>query len=223
MAEQGNSETSAERVPGLRVYLVRHGESTWNRIGRFQGQLDPPLSEAGWQQAARIAARLAGHIWQGFYCSDLRRAHQTAMVIAETSGFRPTVDARWREIHLGDWEGMTRAEVIERYPEHMRRWARRPDWDIVPGGEGTQAFRDRVQAVWEELVGRHREGEVLVVSHGGVIQALLSEVLAARAIPLFSFRIDNTAVTTLDRVGAPGAPTRWVVTRVNDAAHLGAG
>jgi len=87
------------------LLLVRHGQSTWNHEHRIQGQLDPPLSDEGRRQAARLGRRLAGRKFSGFYSSDLKRALETSRVIGEAVGIEPTPMAGLREIYLGEWEG----------------------------------------------------------------------------------------------------------------------
>jgi broad specificity phosphatase PhoE len=198
-------------TPRLRLALVRHGESTWNQSRRIQGQLDPPLSDLGRQQARRLAHRLRKHPWQAVYTSDLARARQTAGLVDTTAVPRSDL----REVALGQWEGLTRAEIVESFPDEWNRWAREPDWDVVPGGEGTDAFRGRVVRALESLVEAHPSGDVLVVTHGGVIQAALAWALGSSLRGLFPFLIQNTSITVLDRVSE-----RVVVAAVNDTGHL---
>jgi len=116
---------------------------------------------------------------------------------------------------IGEWEGLQRDEIMARYPEHWSRWAEHPSWDIVPGGEGTDAFEGRVGAAIEGLIERHRSGRVLVVTHGGVIQVALLRVVGRSSNGLFPFTIENTSVTVLQ-----GSPDRLVGGRVNDTCHL---
>src|SRR5918912_2670523 len=139
----------ATRPAPSRLVLVRHAQSTWNGLGRIQGQLDPPLSERGREQAKRLAERLAHHTWAAIYCSDLARATETAAVIAERVKMTPVPLTDLREVYLGEWEGLTRDELQERYPDLWQRWVEEPSWDLPPGGEGAQPFEDRVSAALE--------------------------------------------------------------------------
>ncbi len=145
----------------------------------------------------------------------MSRARETAEAIAEQIGRAPEFLAELREVALGEWEGLQRAEIVARYPDHWSRWTEHPSWDIVPGGEGTEAFEARVGAAIETLVARHRSGQVLVVTHGGVIQVALLRVVGRSSNGLFPFTIDNTSVTVLQ-----GSPDRLLVGRVNDTCHL---
>ena len=203
------------RSQQLRLVLIRHGSSTWNDERRIQGQLDPPLSEKGRDQARKLGARFRDTQVDAFYSSDLARARETAEAIAEQIGRPPEYLAELREVALGEWEGLQRDEIIARYPEQWERWTEHPSWDIVPGGEGTEAFEARVGAAIEGLIARHRWGRVLVVTHGGVIQVALLRVVGRSSNGLFPFTIDNTSVSVLQ-----GSPERLVVGRVNDTCHL---
>jgi len=199
----------------LRLLLIRHGSSTWNDERRIQGQLDPPLSDKGREQAFKLAARFRDTQVDALYSSDLARARETAAAIAARIGRKPEYLPELREVALGDWEGLRRDDIIARYPEEWSRWAEHPSWDIVPGGEGTDPFEGRVAAVLDQLIARHPAGRVLVVTHGGVIQVALLRVVGRSSNGLFPFTIDNTSVTVLQ-----GSPERLVVGRVNDTCHL---
>lgn len=198
-----------------RLLLVRHGQSTWNDQGRIQGQLDPPLSELGRTQAQRLAERLAGRRLGGFYCSDLARAQETAEVIAGAVGVDPRPLIELREVALGEWEGMTAAEIADDYPEEWAQWRTHPSWDVAPAGEGTQAFESRVRAVIAKLFDDHPHEDVLVVTHGGVIQVVLGDVVGRSGSALVPFVIDNCSLSTVVRGGR-----RTVITGVNDVCHL---
>lgn len=205
------------RPAPTRLLLVRHGESTWNQERRVQGQLDPTLSELGRRQARALADRLRGRRLAAFYSSDLRRAWQTAELVAEAVGAAPVPLPGLREIALGAWEGKTREELMAEFPAEWEAWARRPSWDIVPGGEGAGSFEARVLATLAEVQRDLARGDVLCLTHGGVIQvALGSVVVPGRGSDgLFPFLIENCSVTVLQRTGV-----RTVVTAVNDTCHL---
>lgn len=200
-----------------RLYLVRHGQSTWNDEGRIQGQLDPPLSELGRRQAELVGERFRSREFAGFYSSDLARARETAEAIGRAGGRRPTLRADLREIALGDWEGLTRDQIVAAHPEEWARWSQEPSWDIPPGGEGAAPFQRRVLAALDAVARAHPEGDVLVVTHGGVIQVALAAAVGSGTTGLFPFLIDNTSVTVLLR-----GHRRTAVAGVNDTSHLDA-
>jgi alpha-ribazole phosphatase/probable phosphoglycerate mutase len=197
------------------LLLIRHGESTWNFEHRIQGQLDPPLSEEGRRQAERLGGRLLGQEFAGFYCSDLKRAFETAELIAAAMGGRAEPLPALREIYLGEWEGLHTEELAQRFPEAWRRWTAEPNWDLVPGGEGAARFERRVVAAVDGLFARHPQGDVLVVTHGGVIQIALHSVLGRPSHGLFVFRIQNASITVIEKRNG-----RIVIGGVNDTGHL---
>jgi 2,3-bisphosphoglycerate-dependent phosphoglycerate mutase len=213
--EGGDAAPLQSRPSPTRLVLVRHGQSTWNREHRIQGQLDPPLSEEGRRQAALLAARLAGRRFAGFYASDLKRAFETAEVLGSVLGQRPEPLSSVREIFLGEWEGFQTEDIANRYPEAWASWVDEPDWDVVPGGEGAAAFDARVGAALEDVLRRHPHGEVLVVTHGGVIQMALHRIVGRQSRGLFPFKIQNASVTLIEQRDG-----RMVIAGVNDIAHL---
>jgi broad specificity phosphatase PhoE len=177
--------------------------------------MDPPLSARGRAQAGDLAARLAGRQLSGFYCSDLLRARQTAEIIAEAVDLQPVLEPGLREIMLGAWEGKSREELRREYPEEWASWVREPSWDLIPGGEGAQPFEQRVGRVLREILNRHPAGDVLCVTHGGVIQVALLSVVGRRSHGQFPFLIDNASLTVIQWAG-----TQAVITAVNDTCHL---
>ena len=195
--------------------LVRHGQSTWNREHRIQGQLDPPLSDEGRRQAERLALRLSNRRLAGFYSSDLKRALETAQLIGAASGVVPVPAAGLREIDLGAWEGLNTEELARQFPEAWARWTEEPSWDVVPGGEGAGPFEARVAAEIDSILARHEHGDVLVVTHGGVIQVALHRVVGRPNHGLFPFRIENASLSVIEKRNG-----RFVVAGVNDTGHL---
>src|SRR5258708_4597722 len=197
------------------MILVRHGQSTWNREHRIQGQLDPPLSGEGRRQAELLGRRLAGRRLAGFYASDLKRAFETAQAIESLVDLKPDPTAGLREIYLGEWEGLRTDEIAQRFPEAWARWTEKPDWDLVPGGEGAARFESRVNASLDESLGRHAQGDILLVTHGGVIQVARHRVIGRPSTGLFAFTLENPSISRLDsREG------RMVIAGSNDGAHL---
>lgn len=194
---------------------MRHGESIWNAERRIQGQLDPPLSPEGRRQAEKLGRRLAGRRLAGFYSSDLKRAFQTSKVIAESIGMDPVPYASLREIYLGEWEGLRTEDLAARFPDVWARWSQEPDWDLVPGGEGAAVFEGRAGEAIDAIAKRHQDGEVLVVTHGGVIQVALHQVVGRGSRGLFQFKIQNTSISVIERRNG-----RTVIAGVNDVSHL---
>jgi probable phosphoglycerate mutase len=194
------------------VLLVRHGRSADVVPGSIESE-DPPLHEQGVEQAAALAARLAGKTIDAVYASDLRRAVDTAVPLAMPRDLDVRQRPDLREVFLGDWErGEFRRRAAARDPEWVR-FAEAGRWDLVPGSEGDDNFRARVCAAVDGIVSSHRGGTVAVVCHGGVINAYLAAMYELQ--PSFFCAIENTSVT-LVRVGQRGK----VLVAVNDCHHL---
>ena len=152
------------------VYLARHGQSDWNAAGRWQGHADRPLTALGLRQAAELAEELAGVALDAVYSSDLRRARETAEAVAAPRGQTVIVLTQLREVDVGSWSGLTRAEAKERFPQAFRRWADGGQgWD---DGETYEHMAERVVEAVRDLAEGHAGGTLLVVSHGGPIRAL---------------------------------------------------
>ncbi len=146
------------------VLLVRHGQSTWNAAGRWQGHADPPLTPRGEEQAALAAPRGTGiaAVWS----SDLRRARRTAEIIAGRLTVPCKVDARLRERDAGEWTGLTRVEIEAGWPGALTRHERPPHF------EPDIALMDRVMPAIVEIASLHDGESVLTVTHGGVVRAV---------------------------------------------------
>ena len=127
----------------------------------------------------------------------------------------PVPTAGLREVYLGRWEGLNVAEIEQRFPEAWMLWTKEPRWDVVPGGEGEKAFETRVNAELDSILARHEHGDVLIVTHGGVIQVALHRVIGRANHGLFPFRIDNASISTIEKRNG-----RFVVSGVNDTGHL---
>lgn len=158
--------------PSRRLLLLRHGQSTWNADGRWQGQADPPLSPLGEEQAGDAARRLAPGQFSRIVASNLRRAHRTAEILAEALRLPVEVDPDLREIDVGDWQGLTRAEINERAPGALADWSEGRS-ESTPGGESRTHLTDRARAALLRAAAAGSPGDrVLVVSHGALIRNL---------------------------------------------------
>jgi len=156
------------------ILLVRHGESTWNAEGRWQGQGDPPLSPRGEEQARALAACLREEKPSSIVASDLRRAADTARILGAELGLVPRFDARLREHDVGAWSGLPHEEIAARWPEQLARF-RAGDLDVRPGGgESRREMIARARAALAALRTEH-PGRLLLVSHRGWIRAVAAE------------------------------------------------
>jgi probable phosphoglycerate mutase len=143
------------------LILARHGETDWNRDGIWQGHGDPPLNDVGRRQAADLARRLEDVELDALYSSDLRRAYETAEIIGRAKGVEITADPDLREMDVGSWSGLTPEEIATRFPDMASH-----------DGEPRNAFDTRAVGALTRIAGAHRGGQVLVVTHGGVVRAL---------------------------------------------------
>lgn len=168
---------SRDTVKTTRFTLVRHAESLWNAAGRWQGHGDPPLSERGVEQAHQCAERFAASSGcvDRLVCSDLLRTRQTAAAIGERLGLTLQPTAELRELAIGRWTGMTRAEIAKVEPRLLEEFDS-GDPDVRPGGGETRnEIRARVRGVVETLALGHPGEHLVLVVHTGVIKALVPE------------------------------------------------
>jgi len=177
------------------LYLIRHGESTYNAIGRIQGRSDCPLSERGRRQGEAMARRLAEQPIDAVYATPLRRARQTAEPLAAALGLPIRYDPRLVEVDAGQFEEQLRVDVMRRFPDAIPRWRSGAMDFAFPGGESRQALIDRGR---EALLAVARAGHehAAVVSHGGLLLAGMKSILgiASESPPL---DMDNASVTRL--------------------------
>jgi broad specificity phosphatase PhoE len=155
------------------ILLARHGETDWNRANRFQGHADPPLNAAGRKQARALAEELAGEPLAAVYTSPLRRAAETAEIVAAPHRLRPEPVDGLREVDVGSWEGLTRADLEQRQPEQFRRWLveHEQGWE---DGETYEEMGRRVVPALLALAARHGGDRILAVTHGGPIRAAIA-------------------------------------------------
>jgi probable phosphoglycerate mutase len=170
------------------IYLARHGETEWNRIGRWQGATDIPLSDHGRAQAGSLAERLRDLRIARVHASQLSRALETAQIVATRLALpAPISDPRLRERGYGAFEGLTRHECAERFPGVWERYL--ADRRVVPPGAEPQAeVVERITAVMTEIAGRVGDlpgsGAILVISHGGTIRSFVHAITGVIPPPL---------------------------------------
>jgi alpha-ribazole phosphatase len=210
-------------------YLVRHGETAWNAEGKLCGRTDIELNDAGRRQAERLGERLRALPPAAIYASPLRRAAETAAIIADVAaslprhadgGVKPPlqIDSRLVELNYGEWEGKKFAEVKSQDAEVYRRWDRDPAREAPPGGESGREAIARMAAFLDEVRARHTgpNEHVVVVTHKTICRLALCHALG---LPPSEYRrrlcMENAALNII-------APTEdgWRVILVNDTSHL---
>ncbi|MDI6630834.1 MAG: alpha-ribazole phosphatase [Thermoanaerobacteraceae bacterium] len=201
---------------GCRIYLVRHGETLWNHALKYQGHADIALSERGVRQAEALARRLSSERFAAFYASDLSRALDTARIIARPHGGTVEVVSDLREINFGEWEGLTRDEIKNRFPEVSRQWWTAPYTTRLPGGESLCEVATRAVRALQQIAANHADEQVLVVSHGGTIRAAIGSLLRMDLNQYWRLRQDNAALNVLELFEEGKA----ILMLFNDCAHL---
>ena len=199
-----------------RFYLIRHGETLWNRQGRYQGSTDIELSEEGLAQAELMAKRFRYQPLDAVYVSPLKRARATADAIARETGLTPVVEDRFREINFGEWEGKSIPELQEIYGQAYLDFYADPFSHPFPGEGSFAKVTERSMAAFEDILKKHEGQRVAIVSHGGLLRVLL---VAIMGMDLNFYRktwMTNTSITTVD-VMADG---RRLLMTLNDKAHL---
>ncbi len=201
------------------IWLIRHGETDWNRARRLQGWKDIPLNDEGTEQAARLARRLGkdaqGGPFEAIYSSDLQRAHSTALPVAELLQLRVRPEPGLRERCYGVLEGLAMDELEQHQPVAAAAWRSRDPDRTLDGGESLRQFRDRVVTTLEDVAMRHPDARVLLFAHGGVLDIAWRH---AQDIPLSHPRdaaLLNTAVNRLRYENG-----RWRVMGWGDISHI---
>jgi probable phosphoglycerate mutase len=199
------------------ILLVRHGESQPvdpdHPFELVDGHGDPPLDPVGVEQAERLADRLAGENIAAVYVTTLRRTVETAAPLAERLGIVPSVEPELREVYLGEWEGgLLRVKAAQHDPAFLRA-VEEQRWDLVPGAEPADAFRDRVSLGIARVATAHPDQRVVVVTHGGVIGEVLSNATGARGFAFIG--ADNASISHI-----VVADDQIIVRRFNDTTHL---
>ena len=201
----------------MRILLARHGETPWNAEGRYQGQIDIPLSPTGETQALALGVRLQDQAISRAVASPLARARRTAeLALGEARVPMLTLDPGLQEIAHGTWEGKLAMEIAAEDPERLRAWREAPESVQMPEGESLQQVLDRAWPAFERACeGLGSEDTLLLVAHDAVNRILLCRILGLPLSRLWSFR---QAPATLNLLEGP-APERLEVVRLNDCAH----
>ena len=182
----------------LRLLLLRHGETAWNRERRHQGQTDTPLSAEGLVQAEAAARELKEHTFAAVYASPLRRARDTAAVIAAVQGLEVETDPAFQELGFGRWEGLTLDEARTRDAALYEGWINTPHLVSPPEGESLVQARERVLAGLERLRAGHQDETVCLVTHAVPVRILILEALGLGLDRIWSLHSAPTGISELE-------------------------
>lgn len=199
-----------------RLLLIRHGQTPWNALGKIQGCTDIDLEEAGILQAQLLSERLNGN-FSAIYSSPLKRAYETACILAAPTDLKPVALDALREIHFGKWEGLTFKEVAAQYPDALHTWRTDPVTAPLLGGDGSLKNASlRGRQILLELTTKHRGETIVVVSHGGFIKSALLGLFELPMTMYQQMTMGNTCITTI-RFNEQGLP---ILEGLNDTRHL---
>lgn len=180
-----------------RVLAIRHGETAWNVDGRIQGQLDVPLNDIGRRQVLRLGRALVDEDIAAVYSSDLLRALDTAKALVQGREQVVTTDVGLRERGFGVFEGLSYAEISERWPADAERWRKRDAGFGAPGGETLRQFYERSIATATRLAARHPGRTIALVSHGGVMDCLYRAAARVALDAPRSWQLVNAGINRL--------------------------
>lgn len=182
----------------MRMLLLRHAETDWNRERRFQGWRDTPLSATGREQAESAARLLAASPLAAVWSSPLGRARETAAIIAAPHKLIVRESEAFKEMGFGEWEGLTGADVRARFPEAHRAWAETPHAAGWPGAETLDVVRSRALAGLGDLRAAHDGQTVCLVSHGITSRILILEALGLGLDRLWALQLSSTGISELE-------------------------
>ena len=183
----------------IKLILVRHGETVWNKQRRIQGGgSDVELSEAGRKQAERLGLSLKEVEFSAIYSSPLKRALDTAKPIADYHQLGIQVDPDLKELEVGELEGVDIAELGTNFSRFLLRWQHEGGWEKMPGGESIDDLGDRVGAYLQRIIGKHKQEAVVVVSHFFVTVVIICKALGVPLTQMERIRVQNASVSIID-------------------------
>ena len=200
----------------VRIILIRHGETTWNAEGRYQGQVDTPLSEKGLAQGRKAAQALEHVHIDACMASPLSRAYTTCLFAAQLHGLPVETDPRLTEIAHGAWEGRHADEIETAYPEEFHLWHTHPERVQMPDGENLEDVRRRARAAFDDMTARYDGKTLLVAAHDAVNKAILCDIMGLSMDHFWQVKQDNACINVIEH--DKGA---WRIVLLNSTTHLG--
>ncbi len=201
-----------------KIILIRHGATTWNKLGKYYGWTDIDLSEDGILQAKCLAENFPVPKIDEIYSSDLRRAYNTAEYIGKKFNCDIQTSKNLREMNFGKWEGLVYPEVLARWPEEIEKFIEEPDKIKVPGGETFLQVQQRVMDSVDNILNANNNKTVVIVAHGVVIAVFLAAVMGVALKNIGSFQQNNTGVNIFSY-----EKNNWKINLINGTKHLEAG
>jgi broad specificity phosphatase PhoE len=196
-----------------RVMFIRPGETEWNKLGRCQGHVAVPFNAHVQAQAERLAKFIRPIGLNVLYSSDLRRARDTAEIIAKFTDLKPIYDPRLRERSMGEWQGITLDEIVTWYPEAYARVQADPQNFQIPGGESRRQVAERVKMAFEDIIARGGD-TIGIISHTTAIRSLIAALIPES--DGYNLHFKNMSVTTLMQEDNQ----TWRISQLDDVTHL---
>lgn len=198
-----------------RVIFIRPGETDWNAEGRYQGWVASPLNAHGRAQVAALAKYVRHIGMSALYSSDLRRALETAQLLADQLGYVPIPDERLRERHVGQWQGLTLQQIHEWYSDQYAALVNDLENYRMPGGESRADVRQRVRAAFADILAKSAGETIGIVTHTNATNMLLDDLVPE--FEVYKVGLTNSSVTTVAR---SGEDETWTLVAANDVSHL---
>lgn len=199
----------------MKIFLIRHGETPWNKAQRCQGLTDIELNDTGLEQAYSLARTLKDEEIKAVYSSPLKRALETARIIADVHGLEVEIEPNLRELNQGELEGLTYLQLLNDHREFLQEWIENPDAIRMPQGESLTELQERAWDVISRLGLRHRQDNVVVVSHNFTIRVILCKVINL-SLKYFRKLAQDVSAKNIIEHGERG----WFLSTLNETCHL---
>ena len=207
-----------KKIGDSRIILIRHGETNWNKEGRFQGQIDIPLNEKGKEQASKASQYLEEIEFTKAFSSSMKRPYETAKIILKNENLQIEKVDSLVEISHGLWEGKLEEEIKQKWPEMLKNWHEKPESVIMPEGESIKQVSDRAISAWNLICKSQNEDDItLLVAHDAVNKTLICHILGLSYSDIWMIKQGNGGITVIDIF----KNKNYVLSSVNITNHLG--
>jgi len=207
-----------KKIGDSRIILIRHGETNWNKEGRFQGQIDIPLNEKGKGQAFKASQYLEEIEFTKAFSSSMKRPYETAKIILKNENLQIEKVDSLVEISHGLWEGKLEEEIKQTWPEMLKNWHEKPESVTMPEGESIKQVSDRAISAWNLICNSQNEDDItLLVAHDAVNKTLICHILGLSYSDIWMIKQGNGGITVIDIF----KNKNHVLSSVNITNHLG--
>ncbi|RTZ94423.1 MAG: histidine phosphatase family protein [Deltaproteobacteria bacterium] len=201
----------------MKLYIIRHGQTAWNKEEVFRGTKDIPLNEVGQEEAAALGAYLKDVAFDTLYTSPLSRAVETAQAVGDVAGLAPITEPDLIDLNFGTWQGVSHEKVKKEFPDLYKTWVTTPAQAHFPEGESLNDVLNRVTSLITRLLKKHPEGTVAVFSHRVVCKVLICHLLG---LGLDHFWQIEQSTACLNRFRYSAKRDQWICEVINSQCHL---